>query len=196
MSTSNIFVAHPPTHASSANRVTLARMLAVLASLLLVSTFVLSNSRAAFTADTSAGGTWDTAEVALSSDAADGVTFTADSGLVPGDVVSGQVEVTYDGSAESVDIALLADNLVDDKGLADVLNLTISDGHGNTYANTLAHLVASDGVLTWPGATTGDARTYTIEVEVDPEADNTYANATASVDFTWHAESNATHGQG
>lgn len=195
MSTSNIFVAHPPTYAAPTSRVTLARMLAVVASLLLVSTFVLSNSRAAFTADTSAGGTWDTAEVALSSDATDGVTFTADSNLVPGDVVSGQVQVTYDGSAESVDIALLADNLAQQQNLADVLNLTISDGT-NTYTGTLTDLAASAGVLPWPGAASGETRTYTIDVEVDPTADNAYANGVASVDFIWHAESNATHGQG
>lgn len=194
MSTSNIFVAHPPTYAAPTNRVTLVRMLAVLASLLLVSTFVLSNSRAAFSGSTSAQGSFSTADVTLGSDATNGVAFSA-ANLVPGDVVSGDVTVTYDGSAESVDVVLLADNLVDETGLAEQLNLTISDG-ATTYTGTLANLVASAGELPWQGVASGGSRTYTITVELDPNADNTYANATASVDFIWHAESNATQGQG
>lgn len=197
MSTSNIFVAHPPTCAAPTNRVTLVRMLAVLASLLLVSTFVLSNSRAAFTGETSAEGSWDTAEVTLDSDAPDGVAFsTAEDGLlVPGDVITREVEVIYNGSAESVDVMLRADDLVQDKGLAEMLDLTIHDGT-NTYEGTLAELAALDGVLAWPDVSPEDEpRTYEIKVEVNGDADNAYANGSASVDFTWHAESNPTQGQ-
>lgn len=176
----------------------LVRAAAVVVPLLLVSLLVLGTSRAAFTGEASAEGAWDTATVALSNDAPEGtVAFTSSSGLVPGDVVSGEVTVTYDGSAASVDIRLYGDGLAADDGLADELHLTISDGEA-AYEGTLAEFAATDAtdeLLPWADAAPDDTRTYTIEVTLDADADNSVTDSSASVDLVWRATTNPTHGQ-
>jgi hypothetical protein len=160
---------------------------------------VLSNSRAAFTAETTAGGSWDTATVALSNEAS-GVAFSA-GGLVPGDTVTGEVTVTYDGSADSVDVELHGEGLAGDAELADHLHLTITDGEGGTYEGTLSHFEEVGGVLPWTIVSSNEddtERTYAIEVTFSTDADedlNHLMTRTASVDFVWEATSNPTHGQ-
>lgn len=175
---------------------TLAQGLAGIASLLLVGLLIMTSSRAAFTGEVAADATWETAEVQLSHDAEQGVDFATPENLVPGDVVTGEVTVTYDGSAESVDIALLADVTNDPAGLAEVLNLTIDDGVDTAYSGTLAHLSNSDGELPWRSAAPGDSRHYAITVELDAAANDDHADAAASASFVWHAVTNPTRGQG
>jgi hypothetical protein len=184
-----------PLTAPTDQRAPLLRVAALVVPLLLVSLLVLSNSRAAFTAETTTDGEWTTATVGLAHDPG-GVEFSAD-GLVPGDVVTGAVTVEYTGSAESVDVAMYGANLEDPNGLASQLVLTITDPDEEAiYSGTLAQFVAEEeSVLPWPDASPGDERTYEIEVAFDDEAGNDYQGATASVDFVWEATSNPTHSQ-
>lgn len=169
--------------------------LSLIVPLLLVSLLVLGNSRAAFTGETRTDAQWGTAAVTLTNDASTGLEFATAGALVPGDVVSETVTVTYEGSADTVDVVLVGDGLQHDKNLADVLNLTIGAG-GETWAGTLADLASTGTDLTWSDAGPGEQRTYDIEVELDPTAGDEYRDAAASVAFVWEAATNPTQGQG
>jgi hypothetical protein len=168
--------------------------LALIVPLLLVSLLVLGNSRAAFTGETRTDAQWGTAEVVLSNDAPSGLEFATGGALVPGDVVSETVTVTYDGSAASVDVVLFGDDLVHDKNLANALTLTISSD-GDTWTGTLAEFASNGTDLTWSDVGPEEDRTYDIEVKLPTAAGDEVSGASASVAFVWEAATNATQGQ-
>jgi hypothetical protein len=180
------------------------RLLAVVASLLLVSLLVINNSRAAFTDTTEpAQGSWSTSNVSITRDR--GATLFAVTGMVPGDATTEDVLVTYDGTAPSVDIRLYGEGFSDPDGLADFLNLTVTADDGGTpvavFDGTLAefqdgteggHLDFDTGADTWNDAGPNDERTYTITVELDEGATNDQEGQSASLSFVWEARSNVT----
>jgi hypothetical protein len=184
------------------------RLLAVVASLLLVSLLVMNNSRAAFTDTTDATtGTWSSSGVSITEESEGGTFFTADE-MVPGDVVSESTEVTYVGTAASVDVRLYAkdDSLTGDADLAGLLNLKIgtTPGADDVYGGTLATLATFAAGVTdwetgdptiWTDVPVGETKTYYFEVELDPGADDDVQNVDASLQFVWEARSNPTQGQ-
>jgi hypothetical protein len=179
------------------------RLLAVVASLLLVSLLVITNSRAAFTGTTDpATGSWDTAGVTITQDAPGNVLFETEE-MVPGDVVKKNTTVTYTGSADSVNVRLYGEKFTDSDNdlLAANLNLIIgtSDGAADVYDGTLAGFAAhtdfGNGADTWNTVAPGATRTYFFEVELDSGAPQTVQSKTASIEFVWEAQSNPTQGQ-
>jgi hypothetical protein len=179
------------------------RLLAVVASLLLVSLLVINNSRAAFTDATDpATGDWSSAGVEIT-EASNGTTFFTASGLVPGDFDSASNVVTYVGSAASVDVRLYAGAVGGDAALADELNLKIGTTEGGTevYSGTVSDFAAtvigweSAAPAIWQGVAPGQTRTYYFEVQLKPGAPDSVQDKTATLGFIWEAQSNPTQNQ-
>lgn len=177
------------------------RVTAVLFSLMLISLLVMTNSRAAFTAATQTEGSWSSATVDISQNR--GATLFDVNGMVPGDVVEETVEVTYTGSAASVDVNLYGEDHSDENSLSQHLNLKIgtSPGGGEFYDGTLADFASShtdfdSGVNGWDDVAPSDTRVYYFEVEFDASATVAQEGSAASITFVWEAQSNPTMGQG
>lgn len=175
---------------SQRSRAALVRLVAVAVALLLISLLVVGNSRAAFTDTAEATGTWSAGEVKLT-ETADGVLFSAD-GLMPGDVVSEEVTVTYEGTADAVDVRLYGDGLVDD-GLAAHLELTVEVDDTEVFRGTLAAFDATDfdaAADEWNDVPANGTREYDVTVTLDEETPNEAQLASASVSLVWEARSN------
>lgn len=177
------------------------RLAAVLFPLMLISLLVVTTSRAAFTAATQAQGSWSAATVEISQNR--GATLFAVDDMLRGDVVQENVEVTYRGSAESVDVKLYGEGHADQNSLAQYLNLRIgaTPGGGEFYAGTLAHFASThtdvDSALGgWDDVSPDTTRDYHFEVELDASATVDQQESTASISFVWEAQSNPTMGQG
>lgn len=81
-------------------KATLARIAAVVISMAMVSVLIIDQSRAAFTATTdNSGNAFESATIALTNDKTSAL-FVVPPYLVPGDVVTGCIEVTYTGTAD------------------------------------------------------------------------------------------------
>jgi hypothetical protein len=195
------------TTAEKDTKATWARGLAIAGSLLLVSIMVVGGSRAAFTGDTSNdGNTWTAAEVLISDDDNGSALFETDL-MVPGDVVRNDIEVTYDGTAASVDVRLYGEGYTssDDgndpaEDFGDVLNVKIGTtaGGSQVFNGTLAEFAdehtdfAAGEATIWEDAAPEDSLTYYFEVELDEDASDDHQLGTAGINFVWEAQSNAT----
>lgn len=188
------------------------RLLAAVASLLLVSALIVRTTDAAFTATTdSTSNSFAAGSVELLDDDADDPmfavsptgTFTVDAaGLVPGDVRTQCIVLTYDGDvATGSPVTLATAGGFGGTGLEAYLDVTVdvfsddacSTPTGATVAGTLSGLAAGSlsgtGWSTgWQPTTNGDVQSFRFSVEV---ADDNAAQALTvdSVDFTWTASS-------
>ena len=177
---------------------------AAVAALLLVSLLVLRVSSAAFTATTeNPDNSWATGQIALSDDdddtAASAMFDVSD--MVPGDVVTKCITVTYTGAADPEPVKLYAD--VTDNGLGDHLDVRVREGDGGGYADctgfsatatlennvTLnafaAHADYATGAGTWDPSATGQAKTYEFVVTLGVDTPDTAQGADAQATFTW-----------
>jgi hypothetical protein len=188
------------------SKATWARGLAIAGSLLLVSLMVIAGSRAAFTDTTeNEGNTWEAAEVSITDDD-DGAALFETELMVPGDVVSNSITVTYNGNAESVDVRLYAEGYgsSDDGGtpaedFAENLNLKIGTAAGGSqvFSGTLADFAATEidfdtSSDTWNDVAPETDRTYHFEVELDEDTSDDHQGGDAGVTFVWEAQSNPT----
>ena len=184
----------------------LARLGAVAAGLLVMSLFVVTGSRAAFTASTANGSnTFTAGTVTLADDDAGSVMFNL-TGMKPGDTASKCVNVTYTGSLAS-DVKLYG--TVGGTGLATYLDTVIDVGSGatggaatdctgftlasNLHNGTLANFGTTrtdytSGLGGFANATNPSTKSYRVTVTLQ---DNNLAQGkTASVAFTWEAQNN------
>ena len=182
----------------------LARLGAVAAGLLVMSLFVVTGSRAAFTASTANGSnTFTAGTVTLSDDDSGSVMFNL-TGMKPGDTATKCVNVTYTGSL-AADVKLYG--TVGGTGLATYLDTVIDVGTGaaggattdctgftgptNLHNGTLeafgtAYTDYTNGAGGFTGATNPSTRSYRVTVTLQ---DNNLAQGkTASVAFTWEAQ--------
>lgn len=105
--------------------------------------------------------------------------------LLPGEQVTGTVEVTNVGDAAG-DFELTSSNLVDtpaDPAFSSVLTLVITDGASEVYNGSLASVGTVD-LGTWQA---GDTHNYVFTVTFDETAGNEFQNAETTLDFTWDA---------
>ena len=182
----------------------LTRLGAVAVGLLVMSLFVVTGSRAAFTASTNNGSnTFTAGTVTLSDDDSGSVMFNL-TGMKPGDTATKCVNVTYTGSL-AADVKLYG--TVGGTGLATYLDTTIDVGTGadggastscnnfapesNLHNDTLAAFGAArtnygNGAGGFTGATNPSTKSYRVTVTLQ---DNNLAQGkTASVAFTWEAQ--------
>ncbi len=121
--------------------------------------------------------------------------------MIPGDVSSGCIEVTYTGS--TLDLAGLRMYATSGGALLPDLNLTVQRGvAGGSCAAPGALTPVYSGTLgafgfDWATGSAGLTPTGTpetvawlIDVELDPATLNAQQGATASTDFTWEVRSN------
>ena len=151
---------------------------------------IYNASMAAFTANTTASGSFTTGAISLEDDDFEGAGFTF-TDLAPGDTGSDTIDVTYTGGTITSDITLYADPAgTADTGLADDIELTITENAtAGTWTGTLAEFQGfttfADGIL--PVTAEGDAVViYTVEYTV---LDSAESGQTASVGFVWEAQS-------
>ena len=181
---------------------------AAVASLLMVSMFVVRGSSAAFSAQTvNPSNSWATGAVALSDDDGGGgasAMFDVD-GMVPGDTVTKCITVTYTGSADPAAVKLFA--TVTDNGLADHLDITVKEGDGGGYSScagfsataTLENAVTlnsfaghsdyATGTGTWNPTASGQSKTYQFVVTLGADTPSSAQGADAQATFTWETSS-------
>ena len=182
----------------------LARLGAVAVGLLVMSLFVVTGSRAAFTASTANGSNNFTAGTVTLGDDDNGSVMFNLTGMKPGDTATKCVNVTYTGSL-AADVKLYG--TVGGTGLATYLDTTVDVGTGaaggattscsgftlgsNLHNGTLAafgtaYTDYSNGAGGFTGATNPSTRSYRVTVTLQ---DNNLAQGkTASVAFTWEAQ--------
>jgi len=185
--------------------------LAVIPAALIASGAVVSTaSYAAFSSTTSnATNNWSAGTVELSDDDSGSALFTA-SGLQPGSTDTKCIVVTSTGSLPST-VKLYGTDPVSSNGLSDSLRLTVTQGTGGTAKDCSGFTpLAGDasvfsGTLTSFGSTakafstgrglwapTGEAsesRTFRFTYTLDSATPNTAQNGSASIGFTWEAQS-------
>jgi hypothetical protein len=188
------------------------RLLAAVASLLLVSALIVRTTDAAFTAETyNTGNDFSAATVALADNDVNAPLFkvgalsgtiSMESGdLVPGDVVENCIVITYSGDVPATDVELTYENGAAG-ALLSSLNLGVQmfaspdcSGTGTALVTTgtLADLAGTTWLTGWvpdPADATTMSRSFLFGVELDVAADNGLQAATASgVDFTWSTSS-------
>lgn len=180
------------------------KVLALIASLLVVATLTVTASRAAFTATTDNGvNTFTAGTVALTDDDSGAVMFNLGA-MAPGSTATRCINVTYNGSLTS-NVRLYG--TVAGSGLAPYLNTVIEVGSGaaggntfdctgfvaptNLHTGTLAAFGAantnySNGLGGWTGATTGATRSYRISATL--QDNNAAQGLGATATFTWEAQ--------
>jgi len=104
--------------------------------------------------------------------------------MQPGDIASGTVEITNDGSLPA-DMSLAvtgSNNLVD----ANELVLTIKNEGGTTvYTGPVTNVAARALGATWAA---GDTHVYTVTVELVASAGNDAQGTSASFTLNWHGQ--------
>jgi hypothetical protein len=104
----------------SSRKATIARMGAVALGIALVSILVLDQSRALFTATTSnPDNAFSAASIALTDDDGDAAMFTVPPTMVPGDVVTACIEVTYTGTADPAPVNIYRNAYTESDGAGD-----------------------------------------------------------------------------
>lgn len=182
---------------------------AAVASLLLVSMFVLRVSSAAFSASTvNTGNSWSTGSIALADDDGGGVNqamFNATS-MVPGQTVTKCIVVTYTGSVNPTRVKLYSSGITDD-GLAPHLQITVQEGDGGSYSNctgfTSTDTVVSGKSLTafntdhngygngagvWDPTAGGQSKTYRFSVTLASNTPASAQAASAQASFQWETQ--------
>ncbi len=103
-------------------KATMARLAVVVVSIALVGVLIIDQSRAAFTATTdNAGNAFSAGTIALTNDA--GSAMFSVTGMVPGDVATGCLTVTYTGSADPGPVKIYSNVYTESDGAADGANL-------------------------------------------------------------------------
>lgn len=172
------------------------------------SAVVVATSSAAFTATTNnTGDTWTAATLALTDDDSTSAMFNV-AGMVPGQTETRCIEVTYNGTASSLNpiklYSALDANTLD---LANYLNLQVEQGSGGAFGDcstftadstiisgeTLAFTTANHtdyatGVGTFTPATSPASVSYRFTVTLDAATPNTSQGGNAAATFTWEIQ--------
>ena len=179
----------------------------VLLGLLISACLIWQTSAAAYHDDTgNAVDSWETGSVALDDDDSGAAMFTV-RGLRPGMTGTHCITVISTGTVPST-VRLFGTAPAATNGLDGYLRLTVTEGTGGSfgsctgftpigsdlYAGTLATFPATfaTGLGTWaPAGTTSTAetRTYRFTYLFDGNAPNGTQNSSASITFTWEAQS-------
>ncbi len=187
-----------------------ARIVAVLGSLALVSWLVVSGSAAVFTGTTaSSGNSFTAGDIQLVDDDLGSALFTV-ADMEPGQTVVDCIQVTYQGSIpDPSGVVVYSGGYVDSGDFATYLNLTIDEGTGGsfgdctgfTYENTIesgttlagfdtTHTNYATGAGVWDPASTPVSKTYRITVQLDAGAPNAeQGESVTALTFTWEIQS-------
>lgn len=196
-------------------KATLARIGAVVVGIALVSVLIINQSRAVFTATTSnPNNAFGAASISLTDDDGDAAMFTVPPTMVPGDVVTGCIDVTYTGTADPSLVKIYrnayaeTDGAADGATLDDALTFNINKvdscatltNPANVALGTLVAAVNGTDYATgldgqWdPAASPGGVTVgYNFEVTFTPSGssatDNTRMGDTVSnLTFTWETQ--------
>jgi predicted ribosomally synthesized peptide with SipW-like signal peptide len=192
------------------NKAVVARGLALLGSLLLVSVVTITGSRAAFsdTTDNSAN-SFTAGSVELVDDDSGSSMFSV-SNMMPGDTAVECIVVTYQGSiADPPAVKLYSGGYTDSGDFGDYLNLTIEEGSGGSFGDctgfsaentiesggTLAdfdstHTDYATGAGVWDPSSTPESKTYRFTFELDSSTPNAeQGESVTALTFTWEVTS-------
>ena len=185
--------------------------LAIVPTAMLASGLIIAQaSYAAFSATTSnAGNTWSAGSIAISDDDSDTALFTA-SGLKPGDTGTSCLVVTSTGSLPS-SVKMYSTGAASTNALSSYLDIAVTQGTGGTagdctgftpltsgagiYSGSLADFGVNatsfaTGAGSWrPAGGASESRTFRVTYTLKAATPNTAQNGTASVGFTWEAQS-------
>lgn len=189
----------------------MAPLIAILASVLLVSFMMVSVSRAAFTASTdNTGNSLSTATLTLTDDDGGSSVLFNVSDMVPGDTSVNCIAVTYSGSqADPAGVKVYSGGFTDSGTLADYLNVTIEEGTSATFGdcatfssvNTIesggtltdfdtAHTSYATGAGVWDPSGTPETVAYRITFELDAATpDAQQGESVTALNFTWEVQS-------
>jgi hypothetical protein len=192
---------------------TIVSLIAVPAALAASGLVVAQSSYSAYSATTvNPTNNWATGTVALSDDDNNTAAFSA-SNLKPGSTGTRCIVVSSTGSLPSA-IKLYGTGATTTKGLADSINLTVTQGTGGSagsctgytplasgssvYNGTLAGFASSatsfaSGLGAWntagvPSGAAPETRTYQLTYSVRTETTNDTQGGTAAIGFTWEAQ--------
>lgn len=192
---------------STTIRPTTVRLLAAVASLLLVSALIVRTTDAAFTAETTnSGNTFQAAVVGLTADDADpmflidetGTSATMAGSLVPGQTVESCIVITYTGDVAATDVVLSYDETLAGGPLLSSLDVSVesfaASSCGTAGTGTAVATGGLDAAISsatgWSPDTTDTQRAFLFAVTLDAAADDSLQSATASgVAFTWSTSS-------
>lgn len=185
-------------------------LLALVVGVLLSSVTVLTASRAVFSDSTSSEGNFvDVGDVVLT-DNDSGSALIEMSNVAPGDSETTCIQVTYEGSiVDPSGVVIYSGGFVDSATLASDINLVIEEGTGaavfddctgfslvgQIYSGTLAnfdttHTDYASGAGTWDPASTPEAQSYRITVELDSNATSvSQGQSVTDLVFTWEVQS-------
>jgi hypothetical protein len=183
--------------------------LAIVLGILASGVVVLTASRAAFsdTADNQSN-YFVAGNVELTDELNNATVLFEVDDMVPGQVETRCIEVTYSGSVANPGPVRFYSGGATDTGLGAHLNLTVEEGIGGTFADcsgfddevviesgTFAAFAAThtnygNGAGTWDPASTPESRTYRITVEFDADAPNdAQGESVTDLTFTWEVQS-------
>ncbi len=170
---------------------------------------VVSTSSAAFTATTeNAADSWTAGTMTLTDDDSAAKLFNI-GGLVPGQVSTKCINVTYTGTASSVNPIKLYSALNSQTlNLANYLNVKVEQGTGGSFADctgftptstivnnetlttmTTNHTNYATGVGTFTPTTSPSTVSYRFTVTLDSATPNSAQGGTANASFTWEIQS-------
>ncbi len=183
----------------TSRKATLARITAVVASVAMVSMLIINESRAAFTATTdNTGNAFEAATIALSNDAATAL-FSVPPYMVPGDVATGCLTVTYTGTADPDEVRVYQGGYTDGGTLDSFLNIKIDEVDDcatypnpvtvyNGFLDVMGTSYASD-YGTWNPAGTGETQSYLFTATFSTTATNAEQGDTVTaLTFTWETQ--------
>jgi spore coat-associated protein N len=113
-----------------------------------------------------------------------GVAIFSGSDLKPGDVVTGEVTITNDGSLPA-DFALTELAAVNGFTTPSLLNLTITEGATTTHFDDTFGTIST--AIDLGEFAAGQARTFTFTATLSAAADNAEQGKTASAEYRWDA---------
>lgn len=174
------------------------------AALVIATALVWHTAYAAFTVSTYPfSSSWSTGTVVIGDDDSGSALFSV-SGLKPGAAATRCLTVTSTGNVPAL-VRLYGSGRSTTRSLTSYLNLSILAGTGGSrascsgftpsatvYTGTLAALPTTfgSGVGPWTTAgTSGETRTYQITASLSSSAPTSAQSGTASVAFTWEAQS-------
>jgi len=192
------------------NKAVVARGLALLASLLLVSVVTITGSRAAFNdATDNSANSFTAGSIDLVDDDTGSAMFSV-SNMMPGDTEVECIVVTYQGSITNPSaVKLYSGGYTDSGDFGDYLNLTIEEGSGGSFGDcsgfsanntiesggTLAdfdstHTNYATGAGVWDPSSTPESTTYRFTVELDSATPNAeQGESVTALTFTWEVTS-------
>lgn len=199
-------------------RQTIAVLVAGLLGLALVAAMITRTSEAAFTASTdNSGNVFNGGTVTLTDDDDATALFSVD-GMQPGQVETGCILVTYDGTITTPDaVRVYSGGFTDvpgdaagSDGLSDHLSVTIAEGSGADFNDCEGFVADGDPIVVaetltdfgddrtdyatgagdWTPTATGDTKSYQVTVELlETTPDSEQGAATQDVAFVWEVQS-------